>query len=1432
MDIPIISSETPRRITPTDVAQFIRLDQCERYLRLRLHQRDGGYSFLREYDVVPQSIPPLLTRSGAEFEVEVETAVKRNHWKINYVEDVAHGGNREDDHAAVAQVLTELAPGETVFLFQPRLSSRVGAWLLRGDMDILHAHRDDTGALHLLIADMKSTTAARVEHRLQVAFYHEMLEALLAGYGVAHEPIRMAILYRGPVEIASEEDVARLEEQVRAAEDLLGEPVGYLEMVEDAESYLGAVADLVTGETSTAARIAEAPFDDLPFVLNYKCDGCMFNEFCMRSAAEHDDLSLLPYVTAEDKLALQRHGLTSIKEVAALKDLRDKELVADPSTGETIRRLAVTWPVGPRLDELVLRARRYRRWKGDTIDSLSYIPSKGHGSLPYSDAHQNPNLLRVYIDAQHDYLHDRVYMLGALVAASEGGVEARRRHVVHALEEPPDDPALERGLFLEWIRETLEAIVELAAPDEDGEPSAPIHLIFWNRFDQRVLLQGLGRHLDTILGATPLYDFVTQMAAFDSPVLTFMDGEIRELKNYPMVCQSLQAVAAYLGFDWNRDLPYRDIFRTRMFDFWRKFDWDNPQEVPWYFGRARFNSQIPLEYAYAAWGDLPAPPPGRHDDFAPYRAVTMDLLRGFHARRLDALEHVAHDFKGNQQTEKRAFHLPDLALFEEKAPTLAHALQEFITVERHVELADWKSQHLPPPERRVLAGTTLIGRYCEADQDEATVLQMRENYRRWQLKLAYEAEARAVSGETNPKLTKEQKAETKWSLTGLRIRLRLDVDGIDAGLDEMLALSSFRPGDRVVVMPRTITDSRLPTNQQAPIIPTPKRLLYGSRADITGLTVERDGSGRALAALVEVTLAGAGSSPVKGYAFSSMDVPFVDGERVTIDTDPNAWYDYFCLTAVDGLLAGERNIAYDWMRGEREPVDWPERAALAQRRFLEGLDALQQRGALHPFEPSKRDYIACHGDDQMLLVQGPPGTGKSYSTGFALFARLQGAMAAGREYRVMLTCKTHSATDVLLKNVVEVQSLLRELCAAHPDIAVHYFDCRLLDVPMFRFGAHEESIPGVTYLHRKGDRGPGDREPVAAMTATEWSVMGAAPAGTYRMLKDRYNSLYGHELIDCLVLDEASQMNLPEAVMASLAVKPGGHLIVVGDHRQMPPIVKNDWDRELRRTFKEFRAYESLFLSLVALEPPMIKFEESFRLHEDMAEFLRREIYVHDGINFHSRQHRELAPLEVADPFVASVLSTRHSLVVVVHDEAESLVENSFERRLITPVLETMVQTFDLKAEHGLGVVVPHRAQRGALAEAVPELTVVDPKTGAPMRSAVDTVERFQGDERDAIMVSATESDPQYLLLSGDFLLDPRRLTVALSRAKRKMILVASRSVFNLFSADEETFQNAQLWKNLLRFTCTELLWEGEREGHRVQVWGNVPSERIHAAAG
>jgi hypothetical protein len=478
---------------------------------------------------------------------------------------------------------------------------------------------------------------------------------------------------------------------------------------------------------------------------------------------------------------------------------------------------------------------------------------------------------------------------------------------------------------------------------------------------------------------------------------------------------------------------------------------------------------------------------------------------------------------------------------------------------------------------------------------------------------------------------------------------------------------------------------------------------------------------------------------------------------------------------------------------------------------------------LHEFEDRKREYIGKHARTPVLLVQGPPGTGKSYCTAFAVFARLQGAMQEKRPYRVFLSCKTHAATDVLMKNVLEVQEKLRELQTADPKLFANHFDIRLLTVPLYRVAPKDQTPAGVVPLCKDAEKDKGDEDNADVILDEQWTVVAVTPGGVYGMLKAKWpKQLFGHELCDLLVLDEASQMNLPEAIMAGLALKADAPLIVVGDHRQMPPIVKHDWDRETRRTFQQYQVYESLFDTLRSQNPPMIRFAESFRLHSAMAEFLRLEVYRHDGIAYHSKKTDLLTAHDDEDALVAAVLRPDYPLVVVTHDEADSQVRNPFEQALIEPILRALADPtkYGLDALDGLGIVVPHRAQRAALQQAFPELCILDPMSGLPVRSAIDTVERFQGGERTVIMVSATESDRAYLLASSTFLLDPRRLTVAVSRAKRKMILVASRSIFSLFSPEEDVFANALLWKNLLLRTCSTLLWEGERGGKKVAVWG------------
>jgi hypothetical protein len=1441
------------RLSPTDLSQFIRLEQCERYLRLRLFERAFTNRFMTDYGVRPQAIPPLLTRSGRSFEKQVEADVSRWARAVHLAQTAGGSANRSPDNARLAEECRALASGEVAVLFQTRIHAALDPWQVTGDIDLLRLERRADGALTVLIADMKSSTTAKIDHRLQVAFYHVMLQSVFQEEGIEGAEIRTGILYRGslahvppddgePDPLAAHREAAR--RQVLGVDALL-------EIVPDPDAYLAAVHDLVTGPSSLARRVAAEPFETLPYHLTYKCDGCLYNEFCLKWSAERDDLSLLPHVTAQDKSALRRLGLHRIADLATLKEFPPSSavnqgasangthvdgsyLVPAPGKEGLCRAVATTWPVGPRLDELVHRARRYRKWKRDPMHSLSEIPHSGHGSLPYADATQNPNLIRVYIDAQHDYLQDRIYMIGALVVACEAGVPARRRSIVELADGPPESADGEQHLLVRWIEATLRAIVELSAPDSAGELRAPIHLIFFNRFEQNLLLEALARHFTSILGAAPaLYEFMTQLAAYDSPIATFLDAEIRERKNYSMTCQSLQAVAAYLRFNWNEPERFTELFRERMFDYWGKLEGE-AGEWDWYAARSRFNSQIPLEYAYAAWGELPPVADGERDDFVSYRSVTRDHLRRFHARRLEALEAIAADFPGNRLTQKTPFTLPDLSQFTDRARSLAQALDEFVTIERAVELGSWRTTRHAPPERRVLMGETLLVRYLESDQEPEVAERNRDNEKRRLLREQYRADYRLAHPEAaKVQLPPDQKAESDWTPEGLRLRLRLVGEGLDCSLDEALALSTLKSGDRLVLNPRWTTDERLPPQEQSRFTPTPKQLLYGSRVDLVSFQLERNSEGQVSDGVVEIEWARpSGSTDRRGFYFGSMDRPLRDGEIYTLDPSPDSYYGFWCAKITEGLRAIEagrqagHNTLYDRIaHPPAPPLAWPAEAIAAQERYLQGLDALHAAGELHSFEPSKREYIGEQGGAPILLVQGPPGTGKSYSTAFALFARLQGAMAADREFRVFVSCKTHAATDVLLSNILRVRNELCVWRSKQPALFARYFDLRILHVPLFRITPRDAPPDGITPLVKDDEKPKGAPKNLAMIRGERWCVVGATPGGIYGMLKGP--KVFEASVCDCLILDEASQMNLPEAAMAALPLSAHGQIIVVGDHRQMPPIVQHDWDREPRRTFQEYRAYESLFLSLLPLDPPIIRFEESFRLHADMAHFLRREIYEQDGIAYFSRQQKVLPARETPDPFVSAVLSPEHPIVVVVHDEAESQLRNPFEQSLITPLIEALAdpERYGLDPDGGYGVVVPHRAQRAALQTEVPFLSVVDGETGAVLRSAVDTVERFQGGEREVILISATESDREFLLASSHFLLDPRRLTVAMSRAKQKLVLVASRSVFSLFSPDEATFAKSLLWKNLLRRTCIVPLWRGERDDVSVEVWGNAPEQ-------
>src|SRR5215510_7539465 len=113
ISLPVLPAGRPLRLTPTDVSQFVRLEQCERFLRFRLAER-AGQEFMEDYDVTPQRITPLLSLSGHEFEEGIEKALGSHFRSVQYAASASQAHNRPDNNWEVIEEARKLRPGDAV----------------------------------------------------------------------------------------------------------------------------------------------------------------------------------------------------------------------------------------------------------------------------------------------------------------------------------------------------------------------------------------------------------------------------------------------------------------------------------------------------------------------------------------------------------------------------------------------------------------------------------------------------------------------------------------------------------------------------------------------------------------------------------------------------------------------------------------------------------------------------------------------------------------------------------------------------------------------------------------------------------------------------------------------------------------------------------------------------------------------------------------------------------------------------------------------------------------------------------------------------------------------------------------------------------------------------------------------------------------------
>ena len=1311
------SFTTERVLGAQRLAQYVSRNRCERYLRLALFPSEGSELKAR-YGVTFEPLSPLLSAEGQAFERDK-------------VEELRGQGEQVVDltNRSAADFLDELrhqASGRTYY-YQPALEGHIGGWASGGRADLIEATRASDGVFSFVVIDIKASVRETVGFRLQVAFYAVLLKGLLREAGLGLEEIRGAI----------------------ASRDIEFIPGAWKAF--DLALFTDEINRLVAASDSDVARAAAASFKTAVYHLGAHCDGCPYNALCFVDTAERQDLSLVPHLTVTEKRALHAEGIKRVSDLSRLITYTARGVEIAPGCEGEVNRMSGQWALGARLPTLAQRARAALARSDKGIEHRRTLYASNWGSLP--DTNQYPDLVKVFVDAQRDHIQDRLYMLAASVVGPRGA-----ENVVEMADAVPDLES-EQSLLIGWLQKLLPIIKRVADSDD-----APLHVYLYDRRGQSSLLDALARHFDALCGIPAFYDLLTSTPALTQSMISFLGDEVSQRQNLGAICHNLYEVAAALGFNWrDGDVNIPAKFRSRIFDNRRLYSRDDEAGKfrivnkgagvgggVWVESAARFSTQIPLEYAYAAWGELQDSSAMDREARAQIKGfldTTQKDIRELASARLAALRHIEATFRyKNRQVEKQPLTLNRLDEVETDPSTipLRRSLEDFLRLEHYARLQEQLLHFALPPELRAQTGRTAILR-CES----------------------YDKDAKRA----------------EFTLTNME---GISLDETETGTIRL------REGDWMTLNPVADGETGEP--------PTGKRVVHGRLCVVEELVGAR------------VSL--------KLLAMSFKKSKFRFGHR-TIEPEQNLLYtidemadDLNADKFLEACQNAETNHLYQWLEDSEHGKSPRTGIRPSRLRIAEQVaDLAHEAQAPLGLTAAQRTVIGGHITDRVLVLQGPPGTGKSHTLGFATLARALALATPARPFRVAVCTKTHAASLVALESIIaRATSLLTSHLGSGETFAGLE---RLAQLKVFKIcNDADECLPsGVEPLVADGSGHMKAPEQWERLMRESVVVVGGTPGGLYKLVKrgamKGKSIAWSEKYFDLVLVDEASQMGQAEALLAAAFLREDGQFIAIGDHRQMPPILVHAWDQDSRRELNYVRPHLSVFELLRELNFASAALDESFRIPAEVADFLHRHVYAKDGVDFHSHNRTRLAPLGADNlpMWIVAALDPAHSLVVIEHAETGSQQSNEFEAELITELVRVASENLGLDAAHGLGVVVPHRGQKFLLHERLPAYA-----------EAIDTVERFQGGERDLIIVSATVSDREYAAAECDFLLEPRRFTVAVSRPKRKVIVVASRAVFDLVPADLDAYERGSLWKRLRHEVERRVLWQGEIKGHAVSV--------------
>ncbi len=407
------------------------------------------------------------------------------------------------------------------------------------------------------------------------------------------------------------------------------------------------------------------------------------------------------------------------------------------------------------------------------------------------------------------------------------------------------------------------------------------------------------------------------------------------------------------------------------------------------------------------------------------------------------------------------------------------------------------------------------------------------------------------------------------------------------------------------------------------------------------------------------------------------------------------------------------------------------------------------------------------------IVHGPPGTGKTTTLVEAIYETLK------RETQVMVCCQSNMAVDWICEKLVDHGvSVLRigNPTRVNDKMLSFTYERKFESHPNYSdLWAIRKTIREIRDNYRKGGM-PHQKLSRLRERATELEIQisndlfDEARVVASTLVGSSSRLLVGRKF-GTLFIDEAAQALEPACW---IAIRRCHRVILAGDHQQLPPTIKNYEASKggLCRTLME-RIVKNVPDSVTLLTT-------QYRMHERIMHFSSEWFYDNQLESSESVRYRSILdydnPMVWVDTSELIQESDNDSYNIDTVTYKESYIGENFGRINKDEANLTIQTLVDYIGKIGknrfisenldVGIISPYRVQAQYLRHIIKKRMELK---GIRNRISINTVDGFQGQERDIILISLVRSNNQGNI---GFLNDLRRMNVATTRARMKLIII------------------------------------------------------------